>query len=91
MILIQVLSEVKLIFDSSLFQALLVNGEEPLKSFLLVFHIHRASSSLGLFVGWFVCPYRKFLVHFIAATLCDSVVTQHQILCRVLLHSASEF
>lgn len=49
MILSQLLSEVKLIFDS-LFQALLVNGGELLKFFLVGFHICRALTPVGLMI-----------------------------------------
>lgn len=80
MILSQLLSEVNLISDSSFFQALLVNEEELLKSFPVVFHIHSTLTPGGLYAGWSISPYRNLLAHFIADTMCNSAVTQHQIL-----------
>lgn len=64
MILSQLLSEVKLISDSSFFQALLVNGEELLKSFLVVFHTHRSLTPVGLSAGWSISPYENFFHSF---------------------------
>lgn len=48
--------------------------------FLVILQIHRALTPMWVFALWFISPYGIFLVHFTVDTMCDSVVTQHQIL-----------